>query len=94
MMTQPEKRAQRGRPDQEAAGDAPLPSLPWLIGGTVVLVCLVLADAAIDFTPHFGIDGIFGFHAVYGLASGLLVVIIAKVASVFLKRTDTYYDAD
>jgi hypothetical protein len=79
-------------PDKTGGGSA-IP-LPWLIGGALVLAVLVGADALIDFTPHFGIDGIFGFHAVYGLLSGVLVVVVAKIASIFLKRTDTYYDAD
>lgn len=101
MTTQPDTNTTRRSPGQEDDAGLNLPPLPWLIGGAVVLALLVAADAVIDFTPHFGVDGIFGFHAVYGLLSGLFVVVAAKIAGIFLKRsdtyykrTDTYYDAD
>ncbi|EKV30909.1 hypothetical protein C882_4246 [Caenispirillum salinarum AK4] len=94
MSKTPETTGPRKSPGQEDSGGLSLPPLPWLIGAAVVLAVLVGADAVIDFKPHFGVDGIFGFHAAYGLLSGLFVVIVAKIAGIFLKRTDTYYDAD
>lgn len=67
---------------------------PLAVGALVLLAVLTLLDLVIHGHPHFGIDGTFGFHAWYGLLSGIGVVVIAKVLGIFLKRADGYYDID
>lgn len=77
---------------------------PWLLrastarllmpAGLGLLAVLALLDLVIEGHPHFGIDGTFGFHAWYGLVSGIGVVVVARVLGIFLKRTDRYYDVD
>jgi hypothetical protein len=62
------------------------------IAGLVALALAVVAGALIEKHPKFGIDGIFGFYAWYGFASGVALVVIAKVAGVLIRRREDYYD--
>ena len=62
------------------------------IGFGVVLALTVVAQFFIKIKGYFGIDGWFGFGAVYGLLACVLMVVVAKVLGVFLKRRDDYYD--
>ena len=41
--------------------------------------------------PYFIIDSTFGFYAWYGFFSCALMVIVAKVLGLLVKRSDTYY---
>ena len=40
----------------------------------------------------FGIDHYVGFYPIFGFIDCLLLIIIAKLIGVFLKREDTFYD--
>ena len=40
----------------------------------------------------FGIDHHVGFYPIFGFIACLLLIIIAKLIGVFLKREDTFYD--
>ncbi len=62
-----------------------------MVGSVVVLLSLV-AEAVVEMHPHFGFDGIFGFHAVFSIAACLALLVLSKVLAVFVKRKDTYYD--
>jgi len=42
--------------------------------------------------PHFGIEKIFGFHAVFGFLSCVVLIIFAKLLGFLVKRKDDYYD--
>lgn len=55
-------------------------------------MALVVADFAVHGQPHFGVDGVFGFYAWYGLLTCVAMVLFAKALGVILKRDDTYYD--
>jgi hypothetical protein len=78
-------------------------SLHWLvrpatirklwIGFGVVLAVVVLAQAVIYVKGYFGIDAWFGFGAVYGFGSCLLMVVVAKLLGMVLKRPEDYYAA-
>ena len=59
-----------------------------------VLVLLVAAQAVIPVKGYFRVDGWFGFGAAYGFLSCLLMVVVAKVLGVFLKRDEGYYEED
>ena len=76
-------------------------SLHWLVrpatirrlwyGFSAVLVVVVLAQVVIPVKGYFGVDGWFGFGAVYGFLSCLLMVLVAKVLGLFLKRPQGYF---
>ena len=56
------------------------------------LALLLVAGAAYPVHPHFWLDGAFGFAAWFGFGACVVLVFVAKMLSVFLKRPDTYYD--
>ncbi len=64
--------------------------LAWL--AVALLAVIALLDFAID--PHgaFGIDGTAFFYSWYGFATCVAMVVLAKLAGIFLKRKDSYYD--
>ena len=59
---------------------------------SAVLAVLVLLQAVIPIKGYFTVDGWFGFGAVYGFVSCLLMVLIAKVLGVVLKRPKGYFE--
>ncbi len=63
----------------------------WMVLAAVIVIEL-LAQVAIPVHGHFGLDGTFGFGAWFGFASCVVLVVIAKGLSIFIKRPDTYYD--
>jgi hypothetical protein len=79
-------------------------SLHWLvrpatirklwIGFSIVLALTVLAQTVIYVKGYFGVDSWFGFGAVYGFGSCLLMVLVAKLLGVVLKRPQDYYERD
>lgn len=62
------------------------------IGGSLLLAVLVALDLVVQHTPHFGVDGTFGFGAWFGFAACVAMVLFAKALGAVLKRPDTYYD--
>jgi sterol desaturase/sphingolipid hydroxylase (fatty acid hydroxylase superfamily) len=62
-------------------------------GFSVVLALTVAAQFFIYVKGYFGIDGWFGFGAVYGFLSCLIMVLVAKGLGYILKREEDYYDA-
>ena len=75
--------------------------MPWLsrpssirtlwIGFAVVLALTVLAQVLVDLHPHFVLDQVFGFHAIFGFVSCVGMVLFAKAIGWLLKRRDDYY---
>lgn len=63
------------------------------IGLYAVLGLTLLAQLFISVKGYFGVDDWFGFGAVYGFASCLVMVLIAKLSGFVLKRPPTYYAA-
>ncbi len=57
-----------------------------------VLALTVLAEPFVRMHPHFAVEGIFGFHAWYGLLACAAMIVVAKALGWVLKRPDTYYD--
>ena len=53
-----------------------------------------MGDSLVHGHPGFGIDGTFGFYAWYGLGTCVAMVLVAKGLGLFLKRPDTYYEAE
>ncbi len=63
----------------------------WIIT-YVVLGLTVAAQFGIHVHDHFGIDGWFGFSAVYGFLSCVSMVLFAKLLGYLIKRPDDYYE--
>ena len=61
---------------------------------SLVAVCalLVLADLLYHKHVHFSFENWFGFFAGYGFIMCVLLVLVAKVMRVILKRDEDYYD--
>jgi hypothetical protein len=57
-----------------------------------VLALTVLAELAVTLHPHFGVDSLFGFHALYGFLACLAMIVVAKALGVLLRRPDRYYE--
>jgi hypothetical protein len=62
------------------------------IGSSIVLALTVLAQTVIYVKGYFGFDAWFGFGAVYGFVSCLIMVLVAKLLGLVLKRPQDYYD--
>lgn len=60
----------------------------------LMLAAVVLWQLWTPVHGHFGIDGLFGFHAAYGFLTCVGMVLFAKLLGVFLKRPEDYYDRD
>jgi hypothetical protein len=57
-----------------------------------LLALTVLAELAVSMHPQFGVDGVFAFHAIYGLLACVAMIGIAKALGAVLKRSDRYYE--
>jgi hypothetical protein len=53
---------------------------------------VVLAQTVIYVKGYFGFDAWFGFGAIYGFVSCLVMVLVAKLLGLVLKRPLDYYD--
>lgn len=62
------------------------------IGAIVILALTVLAEIVIALHPHFEIEALFGFHALFGFLSCIAIVVFAKLLGILIKRKDDYYD--
>ncbi len=58
------------------------------MAGTVVLQLVIPVEG------HFGIDGSFGFNAWSGFAACAVMILVARILGVLLKRRDDYYGKD
>ena len=56
-----------------------------------VLALTVLAHAVVKVKGYFVVDGWYGFGAVFGFLSCLIMVVVAKVLGKVLKRDQDYY---
>jgi uncharacterized membrane protein len=62
------------------------------IGFSIVLAAVVLAQTVVYIKGYFGVDAWFGFGAVYGFVCCMLMVLVAKLLGLVLKRPQDYYD--
>ncbi|MDH3991601.1 MAG: hypothetical protein OEV47_01755 [Gammaproteobacteria bacterium] len=62
------------------------------IGFSIVLAAMVLAQTVVYIKGYFGVDAWFGFGAVYGFVCCMLMVLVAKLLGLVLKRPQDYYD--
>ena len=57
-----------------------------------ILALTVFSELFVEAHPHFGIDGMFGFHAWYGFVACVVLIVGSKALGSLLKRPDSYYD--
>ena len=62
------------------------------IAAIVILALTVVAEIFIHMHAYFSIADFFGFNVIYGFLSGVVLIVIARVFSVLLKRKGDYYD--
>ena len=63
------------------------------LGLLALTVLAEFAEFAFTLHPHFGVDGYFGFHALYGFLACLAMIAVAKALGALFKRPDDYYEA-
>lgn len=56
-----------------------------------VLAATVLAELAIEAHPHFDVERLFGFNALYGFLACAALILFAKGLGLLIKRKDDYY---
>jgi hypothetical protein len=57
-----------------------------------VLALTVLAQFAIESHPHFAVERLFAWNALYGFLACAVLILLAKALGLLLKRRDDYYD--
>jgi hypothetical protein len=63
----------------------------WFVFAAI-LAATVLAEVFVTGHPHFPLEDIFGFNALYGFLACVGMVLVAKGLGVFLKRHAGYYE--
>ena len=64
-----------------------------LLGFYAFLALLVITDFFVDKHPEFPWEGASQFFAVYGFVSCVLLIFVAKILRMFIKREEDYYDS-
>ena len=62
------------------------------ISSLAILGLVVLTESFIQLHPHFDIERLFGFYAIFGFLSCVGLIIFAKLLGFLIKRKDDYYD--
>ncbi len=57
-----------------------------------VLARSVLAQFFVDAQPHFAVESLFGWNAVYGFLACGVLILVARALGLVLKRREHYYD--
>ena len=57
-----------------------------------VLALTVVAQLFIEAHPHFAVERLFGWNALYGFIACAVLILLARALGVLLKRRDEYYD--
>lgn len=63
----------------------------WIVFGAV-LAATVLAELAFPHEPHFAVERLFAFYALYGFGACAAMILAAKALGALLKRPDTHYE--
>jgi hypothetical protein len=56
------------------------------------LALTVVAQFFVEPQPHFALERIFAWNALYGFLACAVLIVLAKALGVLLKRRDDYYD--
>ena len=57
-----------------------------------VLVATVAAELFVSPEPHFAVERLFGWNAIYGFLACAAMILLAKALGLLIKRPDDYYD--
>ena len=63
-----------------------------IVFSLIILGLLIFIEFFIILHPHFDVERIFGFHAIFGFLSCVALIIFAKLLGFLIKRKDDYYD--
>ncbi len=97
--TQQGPAGQPAQPDQPAPAPSHWLDYPqnhrtlWIVF-IAVLAATVLAEGIWPIHGHFAIEALPGFNALYGFIACALMIAVAKLLALFLKRPDDYYDSE
>ncbi|MBU0970616.1 MAG: hypothetical protein KKC20_08205 [Proteobacteria bacterium] len=58
----------------------------------VALVVVLIAEAFVDMHGEFSVAHFYGFYAVYGFISYVLLIFVAKILRKIIMRKEDYYD--
>jgi len=61
-------------------------------GFFVALVLVLIAEVFVDMHGQFPVDHFYGFYAVYGFISYVLLIFVAKGIRKIIMRKEDYYD--
>jgi len=62
------------------------------IGFFVALVLLLVAESFVEMHGEFSVEHFYGFYAVYGFISYVLLIFVAKGLRKIIMRKEEYYD--
>ena len=57
-----------------------------------VLAATVAAQLFIEAHPHFAVERLFAWNALYGFLACAALILVARSLGLLLKRRDDYYD--
>jgi hypothetical protein len=57
-----------------------------------VLALTVVVQLFIEAHPHFAVERLFAWNALYGFIACAVLILLARALGVLLKRRDDYYD--
>jgi hypothetical protein len=57
-----------------------------------VLAASVLLELLVAWHPHFPVERLFGFNALYGFLACAALILVAKAIGLLVKRPEDYYD--
>ena len=63
-----------------------------IVFSLIILGLLIFIEFFITLHPHFDVERIFGFHAIFGFLFCVALIIFAKLLGFLIKRKDDYYD--
>lgn len=61
-------------------------------GFAAVLALTLVAEVFVEAHPHFEIERLYAFNAVYGFLACAGLILVARAIGLALKRRDDYYD--
>ncbi len=63
------------------------------LGVLLSFLCIasIIPELFVSRSGYFGIDGMFGFYAILGFISCVVLVLLGKLCGLILKRREDYY---
>jgi len=62
------------------------------MGFFAALVVLLIAESFVEMHGEFSVEHFYGFYAVYGFISYVLLIFVAKILRKIIMRKEDYYD--